>query len=128
MARSHPHTPSAAPRPATPPDPESAVRTMRERLDLTQPEFGRLVGVSTRTVASLEDPDFHPRDELRRRVLEILRLCNALGEVMKPTAVGRWLVTPNPALDGLKPVELAERGEIDRLWSMVYQLRSGNPA
>lgn len=121
MARSSttsPSTPSS-------PEPESVVRTMRERLDLTQPEFGRLVGVSTRTVASLEDPDFHPRDELRRRVLEIVRLCNALGEVMKPESVGRWLVAPNSAFDGLKPIELAERGEIDRLWSLVHQLRSG---
>ena len=109
-------------------DPDSPVRSMRARLDLTQPEFGRLVGVSTRTVASLEDPAFHPRDELRRRVMEILRLCNALGEVMKPESVGRWLVTPNPAFDGLKPVELAERGEVDRLWAMVHQLRSGSPA
>ncbi len=124
MARAAAHP---APNPPAP-EPDSPVRTMRTRLDLTQPEFGRLVGVSTRTVASLEDPDFHPRDELRRRVMEILRLCNALGEVMKPESVGKWLVTPNPAFEGLKPVELAERGEVDRLWSMVHQLRSGNPA
>ncbi len=118
MARAPHHTP----------DTDAAVRAIRERLDLTQPEFGRLVGVSTRTVASLERPDFHPRDELRRKVMEILRLCNALGDVMRPETVGRWLVTPNPAFDHLKPIELAERGEIDRLWAMVHQLRSGSPA
>lgn len=109
------------------PDTDAVVRAIRERLDLTQPEFGRLVGVSTRTVASLERPDFHPRDELRRKVMEILRLCNALGDVMRPESVGRWLVTPNPAFDHLKPIELAERGEIDRLWAMVHHLRSGSP-
>jgi hypothetical protein len=27
----------------------------------------------------------------------------------------------------LKPIEVIERGEIDRLWEMVYRLRSGIP-
>jgi hypothetical protein len=33
----------------------------------------------------------------------------------------------NHAFGGLKPLEVIERGEIDRLWNMVYELRSGMP-
>lgn len=35
------------------------------------------------------------------------------------------LETPNPALDGLKPLEVIERGEIDPLWNMIFYLESG---
>jgi len=39
--------------------------------------------------------------------------------------VGKWLETPNDAFGGLKPLEVIERGEIDRIWQMVHTLRSG---
>ena len=42
-------------------------------------------------------------------------------------AVVSWLKQANDAFDGLKPIEVIERGEIDRIWSMIFQLRSGNP-
>jgi hypothetical protein len=32
---------------------------------------------------------------------------------------------PNEALGGLKPLEVIERGEIDRLWDMIFCLESG---
>ena len=37
---------------------------------------------------------------------------------------GAWLDAPNPAFDGLKPLEVIERGEIDRLWNMIFYLES----
>ena len=43
-------------------------------------------------------------------------------------SIGTWLQIPNEAFDGLKPLEVIDRGEIDRLWSMIYDLRSGVPS
>jgi hypothetical protein len=40
-------------------------------------------------------------------------------------AISSWLDTPNEAFDGLKPLEVIERGEIDRLWNMIFYLESG---
>jgi len=51
----------------------------------------------------------------------------ALNELIDAKAIGPWFTTPNPAFGEMKPMELIERGEIDRLWSMVYRLRSGMP-
>ena len=59
---------------------------------------------------------------------ELARLADALSEVIKEDSVGKWLQTPNEAFDGLKPLEVIERGEPDRIWSMIYFLRSGVPA
>ena len=42
-----------------------------------------------------------------------------------PNDVVRLLEAPNPAFGGLKPLEVIERGEIDRLWNMIFYLESG---
>ena len=41
------------------------------------------------------------------------------------SAIDAWLTAPNDAFDGLKPLEVIERGEIERIWQMIDQLRSG---
>lgn len=99
---------------------------LRDRLNLTQQEFGRLVDVSVRTIAKVET-DKEKAGSLQRDYLEIGRLCDALSEVVEPSALGEWFFAPNKRFGGSKPVEIIERGEIDRLWGMVYRLRSGMP-
>ena len=97
---------------------------LRSRLRLTQPEFARLVPVSVRLLASLEK-GAAPSDVVARRLVELRRLVDALAEVIRVDALGSWLKTPNSAFAGLKPIEVVERGESDRLWSMIFFLRSG---
>lgn len=52
----------------------------------------------------------------------------SLARVMEPAQVGRWLKQPNPAFDGSTPLQVVERGETDRIWHMLYDLESGQPA
>jgi DNA-binding XRE family transcriptional regulator len=96
----------------------------REKLALTQPEFAKLLPASPRTVATLERGG-PATDTLARRLTELERLTAALGEVMRADSIGAWLKVPNPAFGGLKPLEVIDRGEGDRLWEMIYFLRSG---
>ena len=58
---------------------------------------------------------------------EMPRLREALSDVVDPESLDLWFQTPNALFDGSKPLEVVERGEIDRLWNMVFQLRSGMP-
>ncbi len=60
-----------------------------------------------------------------RQFKEHRRVIDALGEVIQKDAIGPWLDQPNDAFDGLKPIELIERGKVDRIWQMIYYLRSG---
>jgi hypothetical protein len=46
---------------------------------------------------------------------------------MQPKDVGRWLREPNPAFDGSTPVQVIERGQMDRIWRMLYYAESGEP-
>jgi hypothetical protein len=66
-------------------------------------------------------------EKLQRNYLETKRLCDSLSEVIDPEHLGEWFDIPNDAFGGLKPIEVIERGEIDRLWEMYYRLRSGMP-
>jgi transcriptional regulator with XRE-family HTH domain len=105
----------------------TAVGILRDRLALTQVEFARLLAVSVRSLASLEGGSALS-EPVARRLNEIERLTAALVEVIREESLGKWLRTPNQAFAGLKPLELIERGESDRLWEMIYFLRSGVPS
>jgi DNA-binding transcriptional regulator YiaG len=100
---------------------------LRKTLQLSQPVFAKLLPVSVRTLVTLESGT-PPAEAVSRRLMELQRLTKALTEVIKKEALGPWLQTPNPAFDGLKPLEVIDRGESDRLWSMIYFLRSGVPS
>jgi hypothetical protein len=97
---------------------------LRTRIQLSQPLFSRLLAVSVRSVAKLESGT-PPTDVVKRRLNELSRLTNALAEVIRKESLVAWLQTPNSAFDGLKPLEVIERGESDRIWSMIFFLRSG---
>ena len=60
-----------------------------------------------------------------RRIKELDRFRDRLCEVVAADVIPGWLDTPNEAFDGLKPLEVIERGEIDRLWNMIFYLESG---
>jgi hypothetical protein len=87
--------------------------------------FTRLVGASRRTVATwlAGDP---PNRANQRNVSEISRLFDELSEVVPASQIGPWLDTPNPAFEGSTPLQVIERGESDRLWRMIWELRMGN--
>ena len=100
------------------------VRELRRRYGMTRPLFARLVGVSERSLAKFEKEEA-VNESVRRQVTALTRLQAALTRVVKPEAIGEWFDKPNPALGGLKPLEVVERGEEDRIWAMIYQLTSG---
>jgi len=101
------------------------LRQLRESLGLTQAELARLVGFSTRWVAAQEAAGTTTRSAADRRVTELERFHDALCRVVQPSAVKGWFIRPNAAFEGLKPLEVVERGQIDRLWQMIFFLESG---
>jgi len=100
---------------------------LRSRLGLNRETFARLLPVSTRSLASIEQGQ-RPNETVTRRLTEIRRVVDALSEVVKKEAIGPWILQPNHVLDGLKPIEVIERGEVDKIWQMVFLLRSGTPS
>jgi transcriptional regulator with XRE-family HTH domain len=99
---------------------------LRGQLGLTRPVFARLLNVSERTIAGAERGE-REAAKLGRTYRETERICDALGELVDPKAIGPWLLAENERFEGHKPIELIERGKIDLLWDMVYRLRYGMP-
>jgi DNA-binding transcriptional regulator YiaG len=110
----------AALRPAQP----LSVSTVRSRLGVTRKMFSRLAGFSERAIADWESGKPVSEPGLRR-IKELDRFRDRLSEVVAAETISSWLNSPNKAFDGLKPLEVIERGEIDRLWNMIFYLESG---
>jgi hypothetical protein len=104
--------------------PPPSVGTVRGRLGLSRKLFSRLAGFSERAIADWESGKPVSEPGLRR-IKELDRFRDRLSEVVQAEAIPTWLDTPNEAFEGLKPLEVIERGEIDRLWSMIVYLESG---
>jgi hypothetical protein len=101
-----------------------SVSTVRGRLGLSRKMFSRLAGFSERAIADWEGGKPVSEPGLRR-IRELDRFRDRLAEVVAADAIPSWLDTPNAAFGGLKPLEVIERGEIDRLWNMIFYLESG---
>lgn len=99
---------------------------LREQLRMPRGLFGRVVNVSERTIAKVE-ATAQGASKLRRSYNEAFRLVTALSEVIDPAELSDWFTIPNDAFDGLKPIEVIERGDTHRLWEMCFRLRSGMP-
>jgi DNA-binding transcriptional regulator YiaG len=102
------------------------VADVRSGLGVTRELFARLTGFSVRAITGWEAgrPVSEPG---LRRVKEMERLRAALAEGMREEFIPQWLETPCEGLGGLKPVEVLERGEADRLWRVVLLIGSGMP-
>ncbi len=103
---------------------ESLAAAVREKLGVSRKLFSRLTGFSERAIAHWEGGK-RPDEPGLRRIRETERFQARLAEVVAPEAIPAWLDAPNDAFDGLKPLEVIERGEIDRLWNMIFYLESG---
>jgi DNA-binding transcriptional regulator YiaG len=100
------------------------VAALRRNLSVTQRVMAMLLGVTERTLNTLEaGGELSPA--VQRRVIEIGRLYAELATVVKPDTIGKWLIKANDAFDGHSAVDLIASGKIDRLWKMIFMLRSG---
>lgn len=95
---------------------------VRARLGLSRKHFVGLVPMSPRNLAYLESGK-PPTRPLLRHLRSLDRLVAALAEVMPDEPIGRWLQQPNKTFGGQKPIDVIDRGEVDRIWKMIFDLR-----
>lgn len=111
---------------ATCPASAQLVADIRSSLGVTRELFARLTGFSVRAITGWEAG--RPiREAGLRRVKEMGRLRATLAEGMREEFIPQWLEAPCEGLGGLKPVEVLERGEADRLWRVALLIGSGMP-
>ncbi len=107
--------------------PFAVINRFQKDFGLTQPVVVRMTGYSPRSVASWSK-GVKATEPARRKFTELVRLFDALADLMEnPKEVAEWFQEPNSAFDGSTPLQVIERGEIDRLWRMIHTLESGDP-
>jgi Protein of unknown function (DUF2384) len=104
----------------------ATVRKIADRFGVRHETLSRMTGFSPRAVADWAHGK-EPSAPAKKVFTEMDRLLDALARLMQPREVGQWLKQPNPAFDGSSPVQVIERGQIDRLWRMLYYAESGEP-
>ena len=104
-----------------------SLKDMTTRYGISYETLTRMTGFSLRAVSNWSQGST-PSSSTGRRLTEIKRLFATLEKLVSPEAIGPWLKDPNPAFDGSTPLQVIERGETDRIWRMVYELESGEPA
>ncbi len=97
-----------------------------KRYHLVRNDLSRLTQYSPRAVAKWVAGDT-PSAAAQKQLKELVRLFDALCNVMETNYIGEWLKTANPAFDNSTPLQVIERGEADRIWHMIYQLETGEP-
>jgi transcriptional regulator with XRE-family HTH domain len=101
------------------------VRQLAKQSGLTLDSLARMLKISRRAVAAWLSGQ-EPSRSNRVRLIEFGRMYQALTELVQPSGIGPWLEKSNPALQGSTPLQVIERGEGDRIWRMIWQLREGN--
>jgi len=101
------------------------IGSLRVALRMPRSKFARLLGRTERAIIDWELGKSAPQGLSQQRLHEVQRLVKQLHALFDPKIIGRWFDTPNPAFGGLKPIEIIERGESDRLWQMIFQLKAG---
>ena len=107
-------------------DAPPALQEIADKFGLRQETLSRLTGFSLRAVAGWASGK-KPSAPVQRALTEMDRLLDNLSRLMEPKQVGKWLKEPNSALDGSTPVQVIERGQIDRIWRLLYFVESGEP-
>ncbi len=101
-------------------DPIPPITKLRKELHITRSTFCRLLPVSERLLADLETNKRALSPAVKRELNELSRLISALKKIIDSAYLPSWLSTPNQAFGDLKPIEVIERGEVDRIWRMIY--------
>jgi hypothetical protein len=92
---------------------------------LSNEALSRVTGASPRTI-SYWNSGVAPQRSSAQKLQEVTRLFDALADIIKSNAIAAWLQRPNKQFEGSTPLQVIERGESDRLWRMIWQLREGN--
>jgi DNA-binding transcriptional regulator YiaG len=119
---------SAATRKAAAPRRDSRANEMRRISDkyrLSNEALSRVTGASPRTV-SYWNAGTPPQRSSAQKLKEVTRMFDALADIIQAKAIGPWLQQPNVQFEGSTPLQVIERGEGDRIWRMIWQLREGN--
>ena len=87
--------------------------------------LARALSVSRRSISGWLSGQ-EPERINRVRINEFGRLVAELRSIIKSEKLNAWWKQSVENFGGSTPLQVLERGEIDRLWRMIWEIRDGN--
>jgi uncharacterized protein (DUF2384 family) len=105
---------------------EATLTWVRDGLELTDLEIGRVLGVDRKTVRRWRERQSVPSVTHRRQLERLHQLRHLLETSFRsPEAGHRWLHTPAPGLGGRTPLGVLGEGELDAVIQLLGTLAAG---
>ena|SRR5436190_23280990 len=99
---------------------------LRSALGWSRNQLAKVMNASDRAIVNWEAGD--PISQVyAAKLREVQSVYNELKQLMKPEAIGPWLLTEMEEFEGRTPADLISKGETGRLWASLFYLRSGMP-
>ncbi len=88
-----------------------------------------LIGISIRRLSGFENANaaLKKNSPSYRNVIEAIHLLETLAEIVRSDYIATWLDQALEPLDGLTPLEAIKRGNVARIWELLYRAGSGTP-
>lgn len=98
---------------------------IRERGGIRSREVADLLDTTPQTVSRWQTGRSEPQPDTLRRLLTLEWLVGQLGEIYEPGEARLWLFSPHQLLQGERPSDRIQRGDLDSVLALIAQLRDG---
>lgn len=104
---------------------QGTITYLQRCLGISDHELAAIVGATPRSVARWRDDAALPQRAARRRIGDLVGLCERLLSTFEADDVQGWLRGENRALGGLRPIEAVRAGRLDRVHDALEVIDSG---
>lgn len=101
------------------------IEGIQKSVDITAREVAQLLCTTPETISRWRGGKTEPRPRTRDSLLQLEWLVTELAELYHPKEAHLWLFSKHKLLDGERPVDLIQRGQIDRVLQIISQLKDG---
>ncbi len=98
---------------------------IRERGGVTSREVAQLLDTTPETISRWNTGKVEPRPDHLHRLLTLEWLVEQLSEFYGPQEARLWLFAPHRLLNGDRPADRIQRGQLNDVLALVSQLRDG---
>jgi transcriptional regulator with XRE-family HTH domain len=107
-------------------NPSQALTILRSNLHLTQANFARIIGYTSRSVASWERGNAMAMHALRA-IKEFQNIYDRACNIAPKEEVARWFKTPNKELGGISPFDAISAGRTADVLRLIILAEEGIP-
>lgn len=99
------------------------LETIREKASLKSIDIAQMMDRTAETVSRWNKGRAYPHGRNETFLMELAYIVECLSDFYTPAEAREFFLSPQRLLDGEKPAELLQRGEIKRVMNLVKQIR-----